>query len=324
MDGAPHLPYTGVGLDREGSRRKDPAFVAGCLAAEGTRLVPMRGERSFLPADPSVPGAATPVVTEGLRAALRESATDVVLLGVRDGVAFFAADVDALGDDGALTALLGPGTFRPLRDIRTRLDDEHLALLGYARALLHWHRANGFCPTCGAPNRPAEGGHVRICPNGHSQYPRISPAVIMLVTSDEGEPRCVLGRHGGLPTGVYSTLAGFVEAGESLEETVAREVAEEVGLAVEGIVYQASQPWPFPGQLMVGFHATAKVGPLRVDRDELDEAHWFTLDEVRAFGEAEDVDATYRLPRRDSIARFLVERWLRRYADVRPRANAAP
>jgi NAD+ diphosphatase len=309
---APRLPYTGVGLDREGSRRKDPAFVAACLAAADTRLVPMRGERSFLPADPSAPGAATPLLTDTLRAALRTADVDVVLLGAREGVAFFAADVDALGTDDAPAALLGPGTFHPLRDIRTRFDDEQLALLGYARALLHWHRTSGFCPTCGLPNRPAEGGHVRICPNEHAQYPRISPAVIMLVASDEGEPRCVLGRHGGLPTGVYSTLAGFVEPGESLEETVAREVAEEVGLAVDAVVYQGSQPWPFPAQLMVGFHATAKVAPLRVDPDELDEARWFTRSEVLAFGEPEDADAQYRLPRRDSIARYLVERWLQR------------
>jgi len=323
MDAAPHLPYTGVGLDREGSRRKDPAFVAACLAAEGTRLVPMRGERSFLPADPSTPGAATPLVTNAVRDALRAAGIDVVLLGLRAGVAFVAADLDALGED-APAALLGPGTFHPLREIRTRFDDEHLALLGYARALLHWHRTHGFCPTCGLPNRPTEGGHVRTCPNEHAQYPRINPAVIMLVTASEGEPRCVLGRHGGLPAGMYSTLAGFVEVGESLEETVAREVAEEVGLAIETIAYQASQPWPFPGQLMVGFQATAKVVPLRIDPAELDEARWFTLDEVLAFGEAEDADAPYRLPRRDSIARYLVERWLRRYTDARPRASAAP
>ncbi|HTW84715.1 MAG TPA: NAD(+) diphosphatase [Candidatus Sulfotelmatobacter sp.] len=326
MDGhAVRLPYAGVGLDRLAVRRKDDAAVAALFAHDATRLVPMWGERSFLAADSSAPNAQRPPLTPALRAAMRAARIDAALLGVReDGSALFAADLAPLAD-GEREALLGPGTFQPLRDMRTRIGEADLALLGYARALLHWHRTTGYCAMCGAPTRSAEAGHVRACPNEHLHYPRINPAVIMLVTSPVGEPpRCVLGRHGGLPPHMYSTLAGFVEPGESLEETVAREVAEEVGLRVDAIVYQASQPWPFPAQLMIGFHAQAAVAPLHVDPAELDDARWFSLEEVRAFGEAGDPDARFTLPRRDSVARYLVERWMERYAGERPRPSTAP
>jgi NAD+ diphosphatase len=137
---------------------------------------------------------------------------------------------------------------------------------------------------------------------------------MLVTTPPDAPPRCVLARHGGLPAGMYSTLAGFVEPGESLEETVAREVAEEVGLQVSAIAYAASQPWPFPASLMVGFHAQADEQPLRIDADELDDARWFSLDEVRAFGDVGDPGTTPRLPRRDSVARYLVDSWLRRFA----------
>jgi NAD+ diphosphatase len=145
-------------------------------------------------------------------------------------------------------------------------------------------------------------------------FPRTDPVVIMLVTSAPGEgrpERCLLGRHGRLPRGAYSLLAGFVEPGESLEEAVAREVAEETGVEVTDVRYQGSQPWPFPYSMMMGFRATARRDDIAVDTDELEDARWFTAAEVAGFGEWEDEAAEHRLPRRDSIARALLDAWLR-------------
>jgi NAD+ diphosphatase len=312
-DRMPRLAYTGTALDRAATGRKHDAFVASAFAADGARLLPMRGDLNFVVDDAATPAAHALRLTAALRATLRAAGAEPVLLGLRDGDAYFTTDLAALDDD-ALAQALGAGTFRAVRDVRAQVGDDTAALMAYARAMLHWHRTHGFCSVCGAATRPGEGGHLRRCANGHAHYPRISPAVIMLVTTPPDEPpQCVLGRHGGLPPGMYSTLAGFVEPGESLEETVAREVAEEVGLRVDRIAYRASQPWPFPASLMVGFHAQAAAQPLRVDPDELDDARWFSLDEVRAFGEVDQPGALLRLPRRDSVARFLVDLWLARY-----------
>ena len=144
-------------------------------------------------------------------------------------------------------------------------------------------------------------------------FPRTDPAVIMLVEywpHCGRSPMCLLGNHYRLPTNVYSTLAGFVEPGESLEETVVREVYEEVGVRISSACYQASQPWPFPSSIMLGYRAHAESTEIVVDRKELKDARWFTVEEVRGFGEWGDESVPYSLPRKDSIARFLVDSWV--------------
>jgi NAD+ diphosphatase len=149
---------------------------------------------------------------------------------------------------------------------------------------------------------------VRRCPNpacGATHFPRTDPAVIMLVVDGE---RCLLGRQSQWPPGMHSTLAGFVEPGESLERAVAREVREEAGIEIDDVAYHSSQPWPFPSSLMLGFTARATTTELRVDTTELEAARWFEKDWLLAH---EDDDA-FRLPRRDSIARRLIEDWLGR------------
>ncbi len=182
------------------------------------------------------------------------------------------------------------------------------ALLAYARGIAYWHERHRFCGVCGAPTQSAEGGHVRRCTGpacGTTHFPRTDPAVIMLVHDGE---RCLLGRKPGWPAGMHSTLAGFVEPGESLEEAVAREVFEEAGIRVDDVTYHSSQPWPFPASLMLGFHARARTLEITVDPEELEHAAWFE----RSFLLARQDDDTLRLPRRDFIARRLVEDWLRR------------
>ncbi|MGK7295557.1 MAG: NAD(+) diphosphatase, partial [Candidatus Wenzhouxiangella sp. M2_3B_020] len=147
---------------------------------------------------------------------------------------------------------------------------------------------------------------------GRTAFPRTDPAIIVLVRHPT-EAKCLLGRASGWPAGVYSTLAGFVEPGESLEQTVRREVYEESGVEVGEVVYLASQPWPFPSSLMVGFHARARTTEIQRHDQELEDARWFTADELRSAGEW-DGDEPLCLPRRDSIARALIQAWLDRVA----------
>lgn len=229
----------------------------------------------------------------------------------------FTADVSAAGEE-RLAAIAAAGTFVDLRQVGPMLDAHEAALLAYARGILGWHRRTRFCGVCGSPTGSHHAGHMRRCEDARCAteiYPRTDPAVIMLVERipADGSPRqCLLARHSRLPARAYSTLAGFVEPGESLEEAVAREVMEETGVRVSRVTYQSSQPWPFPASLMVGFLALAASEEITIDHTELDEARWFTAAEVAAFGEWEDDSAPFRLPRKDSIARVLLDTWMGR------------
>ena len=158
---------------------------------------------------------------------------------------------------------------------------DEAGLLGYARAMVAWRRRHRYCGTCGAKTMPAKGGHVLVCTNPvcrHEQFPRIDPAIIVLVSDGE---RALLGRQAAWPRGRYSTIAGFVEPGESLEDAVAREVLEETGVRVAEIEYHSSQPWPFPSSLMLGFTAHALTQEVHLRDQELEDARWFTRADLR-------------------------------------------
>ena len=191
-----------------------------------------------------------------------------------------------------------------LRAFVQEVDAEEAALVLHAVALAEWQRGHRHCPRCGAALEVAQAGHLLVCPAcGRQQFPRTDPAVIMVVT--DAEDRCLLGRQAAWPAGRYSTLAGFVEPGESLEHAVAREVEEEVGVEVEEVTYFGNQPWPFPASLMVGFFAKARTTEISVDGAEIEDARWFTREEMRAEAEA----GTLLLPGGISISRSLVETW---------------
>jgi NAD+ diphosphatase len=198
-----------------------------------------------------------------------------------------------------------PGTrYEELRPLLPLLHEDEARLLAYCRALLVWRSRHRYCGVCGASTAPQSAGHVLACTRelcNATFFPRIDPAVIVLVTDGA---LALLGRQATWPAGRYSALAGFVEPGESLEEAVAREVEEETGVRTGVAHYYASQPWPFPASLMLGFHATATRGPLRLDQ-ELEDARWFTSEELRSAPDG-------MLPPRHTIARRLIEEWLRR------------
>ncbi len=188
-----------------------------------------------------------------------------------------------------------------------------LALFGGARSLVDWHARHRFCGVCGQPTTIAKAGWQRVCTHCTAQhFPRVDPVTIMLVERSTPQgPLLLLGRQAGFPPGVYSALAGFVEPGETIEEAVAREVFEEAGIRVRDVAYLASQPWPFPSQLMIGCHATAGDGALVIDHDELEDARWFTRDEViRALDGG--TDGGFIAPPRFAIAHMLLVRWVAR------------
>jgi NAD+ diphosphatase len=206
------------------------------------------------------------------------------------------------GEDAALE-LPQHASFEELRPLSPLLSGDEAGLLAYARALSIWRARQRYCGACGAATVPQRGGHCMRCSRedcGHEFFPRLDPAIIVLVTDGE---RALLGRQATWPQGRYSTIAGFVEPGESLEDAVAREVMEETGVPVTSVRYDSSQPWPFPASIMIGFRASARRGqPARVN-GELEDARWFTREEIRAGG-------TTLLPAAHSISRRLIMSWL--------------
>ena len=296
--------FAGGGVDRSAHLRRDEDWLRRHLAAPTTRIVPVWRSQSLV----VMSDAPTPVLLGSAEASpFLSDGSIVAFLGLLDGAAHFAVELSHIEKPGDDPALSGRGEFVDLRNAGALLDRKNGSLLAYARGLMYWHLRHQFCGACGSPTRSADAGHMRACENPACKaqhFPRTDPAVIMLVTHGES---CLLGRQASFLPGMYSTLAGFVEPGESLEEAVAREVFEESGVRVANVRYHSSQPWPFPGSIMLGFHAEALDTTLDINRDELQDARWYTRTELLSSPENE----TFRLPRRISIARQLVEHWLR-------------
>jgi len=238
---------------------------------------------------------------DGERFLLGVDSGDVVYFGVcgplntAEGVARAAA----AGQDGEVTIRRAG-----LRDAGVLLSDRDAGLLTHAVALGNWHAVAGHCSRCGAPTEPEMAGHSRRCTSdGSEHFPRCDPAVIMLVT--DPDDRCLLARNVQWPQGRVSVLAGFVEPGESAEQAVAREVREETGVIVSSVSYAASQPWPMPHSLMLGFRAQAVTTEISVDAEEIEEAAWYSRDDLRAAL----VSGELVMPPSLSISRWLIETW---------------
>jgi NAD+ diphosphatase len=295
-------------LDRAAHRRRDPEWLAAAWE-RGLVLVVDVGNGGKALVRPRGDGAGL-VLLDTAKAPDGER----LFLGVDpDGTPLFMVDAElpAIADARPMT----------LRDVGERLDDRDAGVFSAAAALGNWHATHTYSPRTGRPTQVTEGGWSRTDPDGGQMWPRTDPAMIVLVHDGVPGPegRCLLGRNAAwvMPDGAlrFSTLAGFVEPGESAEAAVVREVLEEVGVPVRALRYQGSQAWPYPGSLMLGFTAVAdRDAPITVEPEEIAEARWFTRVEIARMmaGDYHDPDTgvAVRLPMRASIALFLVERWL--------------
>jgi NAD+ diphosphatase len=277
----PETFFSGRGLDRADALRATPEKVAELAKREDARELVWR---------------------EGLPA--MDDTGALVWQAVGEPSLFLGLDGEAprfspLADPAAMAFSVLP--------LIAQLNAAEAPLFAAALSLARWHSRHRFCANCGHSTDIIRGGWSRSCARCSAEhFPRVDPVVIMLV---EHEGNVLLGRQPHYPAGRYSALAGFVEVGESIENAVAREVKEEAGIEVADVQYVASQPWPFPSSLMVGCRAVAMSSELTIDTNELEDARWFTRDEV-ARGISGSEDATFQPPPHTAIARTLLEDWL--------------
>ena len=308
-------------LDRAGARRADTEWLAAAWADEATRVLVLDGAQALVRfgeegtergrARSAGAGQASLVLVspsqapEGVRFLLGQDGAGVVYFGV-------AGPPGGLGAGPLPARGSGPDTppppgLRPagLREAGPLLSDRDAGMLTHAVALANWHTTHTHCPRDGTPTVPINAGHARRCPADNSEhFPRVDPAVIMLVTDDDD--RCLLARNRNWPPRRVSILAGFVEPGESAEQTVMREVSEEAGLLASDIRYVGSQPWPMPQSLMLGFRARARgAQKIRVDEEEIAEARWYSREQLRAAV----LEGEVLLPPPVSIAHRIIESW---------------
>lgn len=308
--------FTAVRLDRLAEFRDDQDWVATAWRSEFARLVPLWRNRNLLAS--GVDGQqAVYLRTHELETV--DTLQPPTLLGTDGKHYFFAVSVNDRQRD-QLQALRPDAHFQELRQVSIDMDAEHAGMLAYAKALHYWQYRNAFCGACGSPNRLQSAGHKLVCSSeecGRQSFPRIDPAIIVLVT--EGDA-CLLGHNAGWPPRRFSTLAGFVEPGESLEDTVVREVFEESGVRLRDIRYVSSQPWPFPASAMCGFYAEAESRNCRASQ-EMEVLRWFTTAELEAAVAADEV----RLPPPVSIAFRLIADWYQQQGggDLEPLVRSA-
>jgi NAD+ diphosphatase len=286
--------FSGTFLDRRAELREDPEWLAAARADPDTRYVVSSGSKQLLTVG-TTPEIAILRRSDGL--VLRDDAT-YTLLG------WFRGERTVLVELGAGDLPLPADThLDELRPIASMLPPDSASLLAYVRALAVWRARHRFCGVCGTATAPVRAGHVMRCAREECRtenFPRLDPAIIVLVTDPAGE-RALLGRQAAWPAGRYSTIAGFVEPGENLEDAVAREVDEETGVQVARVSYESSQPWPFPSSLMIGFRAIAGTDAISLRDGELEDARWFTRADVAA--------GRLGLPPAGAISSRLIDAW---------------
>ncbi len=308
------LAYSGHDFEREAGRRNNEKWLKTQQISADACVLPVWRDNNLIDDRNETAPRAAFLQGGAALSLLRERAS--IFLG-RDGQhPIFACDLSDLDLEEARAAVADKEgddmSFVDLRRVGALLPHGEGALLAYARGMVYWHNRHRFCGVCGKPTQSEDAGHVRRCSDSACEtahFPRTDPAVIMLVTHDgpEGE-RCLLGRQPSWQPGQFSSLAGFVEPGESLESAVAREVYEEARIHVTDVTYRESQPWPFPSSLMLGFRARALDTEIDTSEDELEEARWFTRDElIEHYRRQESIGV---LSSSDSIARKLINDWL--------------
>lgn len=288
-------------LDRLAAKRTQNGWAQKQLTKDNSRLVVLwRSKNLVVRENPPKPVLLKFVDVESFAG----KPENCLLLGAKEDTVYYALDLPA-EDDQIPEKLSRYGDFKDLRMVGALLDDTAGALLAYARGLTYWHRHHRFCGLCGQPAKIAEAGHLLVCSDpkcGHKQFPRTDPAIITIV---HDQTRCLLGRQAAWPKGIYATIAGFVEPGESLEAAVAREVEEETGIKVDSVSYHSSQPWPFPCSIMLGFSAHAKTTDIYTADDELEKARWFSRTDIKTGLE----NGSLKLPTAVSISYRLIEYW---------------
>jgi NAD+ diphosphatase len=299
------LVFTGGPLDRAGDLRTDSSWLANKRAEDQARILLLWRLQPLLMGAAEDEEAALRFLTVAEGERLGPPDAQEIFLGLNGDAAFFARDISALEDP--LLSLQGPAHFRDARGALDVIPLEQTAILGQAKALIDWHARHRFCAVCGAPTMSVDAGYRRECPSCKaSHFPRTDPATIMLVSRGD---HCLLARNKRFGASHnHSVLAGFVEPGESIEECVRREVFEEVGIKVGEVRYIASQPWPFPSNMMIGCIAEALSDDIRVDGNEIVSARWFDRKTILRMLAGEPVEDV-RLPRPIAIAFHLIKTW---------------
>ncbi len=304
----PPIPLAGDPLDRLAHRRKEKSWLEAVKTDAGYLLV--QGSRNLVTAgDPPAPVILTAEEARQAAGQIEEP----ILLGEKDSAVYFALAVSMEGPQPPTDT-----EYHDLRLLGAQLSADQASMLAYARAITTWHRKHAFCANCGGETKSIDAGHARLCQDqgcGKQHFPRVEPAIIVLITRGD---LCLLGRQASWPPRGYSTIAGFVEPGESLEDAVVREAHEETGVAVTDVHYFASQPWPFPSSLMLGFFAETDSDEVFLRDKELEEAIWVSREDIRS--------GHVRISPPVSIAYALIRDWFNREdgADLDREVRASP
>ena len=303
--------YASPDINRYGNYRNNKIFLNNIIIHKDTKFIPFyNGKNLFLEINKNI----KPVIFNKtqLDEFFPHGIGDKIFLGVANTLNYIGVDLSLPNKKFECWLKENQIIINDLRKYGPILDDIEASFLALSNGMFFWHNTYKFCGSCGSQNFSTEGGFVMKCSNdkcGKSHFPRTDPAIITLISFQD---KVLLGRSPRFPDSMYSTLAGFVEPGESLEQALEREVFEEVGIKVKNIKYFNSQPWPFPASLMLGFFAEAVNDQMTIDYDEIEDAHWFSINELKSLKHP-SISGGFKLPRVDSIARRLVDTWINRF-----------
>jgi len=304
--------YSGNPLDRAQMERRDPTQLAAQLAARDSLFVPFQGDKPLIAlSDSSAMGDIGWLPLNDRRVQHRDRTTFYLLGKTAEGQARFVCDIHDEGADVDVEAALYSGVdkFIDLRSLGMQglIPNQSLGILAHGKSMTSWHRSHRFCSTCGAASVAVDAGLRRHCPSCNANhFPRTDPVVIMLIMHGDN---CLLGRGANYNEGQYSTLAGFVDQGETIEEAVRREIMEETRIEVGNVSYFASQPWPFPSTLMIGCHGEALSFDIHIDDHEIEHARWFSRKEVRLMFDKTHPDELI-VPPKYAIAHHLIRHFV--------------
>ena len=303
--------YASPEINRQGDYRNNKKLIEKIMVDENTKFIPyFNGKNFFKEINGNI--EALKLNNNQIKFFFPKEIKNPIFLGVAKNTNYVGLDLSKQDLNLDLWLKENEVIVEDLRKYGPSLNDIDASFLALTNGMFFWHNTHQFCGSCGFKNKSRESGFVKICSNdrcGKSHFPRTDPAIITLISFKD---KVLLGRSPRFPEGMYSTLAGFVEPGESLEQALEREVFEEVGVKVRNIEYFDSQPWPFPASLMLGFFAEATSEKLNIDYNEIEDAHWFSIEELRTL-QHPSIIGGFKLPRIDSIARRLVDSWINKF-----------